>query len=254
MLTQISQDEEAIQSDAPARQPNGGKVSKTLSVLGQVSGTRTPPRMAPNRCESYPCKHYLPCGIWQNRQLWVQSQWFRGTKEWTPCFKRLWCPCMPYVHQRRLPHRQRVGALPQHNLPTEIKYRQTQYHSSLHWGDSPLTSLRQGTSHGANWKTGNCKVMMRLVFATESVSVGERRMRWGLRRGGKREKGAMFLLRSKISCEEGSTCEERVIKFVDSWRSCSTSSTFCLLEQRDCAFAPSTEDVSSRPYIPQTQI
>lgn len=32
MLTQNIQDEEAVQSDATARQPNGGKVSRTEAV------------------------------------------------------------------------------------------------------------------------------------------------------------------------------------------------------------------------------
>lgn len=96
----------------------------------------------------------------------------------TPCLNRLPRPYMPYAHQRKLPHRQRVGALPQHNLPTEIKYRQTQYHSSLDWGDSPLTSLRQGISHWANWETGNCKVTAWLVVATEPVIRWETNAVW----------------------------------------------------------------------------
>lgn len=69
----------------------------------------------------------------------------------TPCLKRLWCSYMRNVHWRRLPHRQRVGALPQRNLPTEIKYRQSQYHSPLH-RDDPPPSLRQGISHWSELK------------------------------------------------------------------------------------------------------
>lgn len=75
----------------------------------------------------------------------------------TPCFKRLWCSNMRNVRWGRLPHWQRVGALPQYNLPTEIKYRQSQYHSPLH-RDRPFSKTRY--IPWSIWKSWICEVVV----------------------------------------------------------------------------------------------
>lgn len=85
-----------------------------------------------------------------------------------------------------VPHRQRVGALLHYNLPTEIKYRQ----GYIGW--------RAAECHEEHVKGVNCFTCSLRTCQKVSVMRADA-ARAATRGGGRKEKGAMFSLRSNIS-------------------------------------------------------
>lgn len=91
-----------------------------------------------------------------------------------------------------VPHRQRVGALLHYNLPTEIKYRQ----GYIGWRAAEWHGERV---IGVNCFTCSLRTCQKVsVMRADAVWAATRGGGWGVG-GGRKEKGAMFSLRSNIS-------------------------------------------------------